>query len=205
MRTNSPLIAIYDENILTRQLLHHEIEHLGFSVAFSCVSKEVLYSYLKEGDRPAVLLMNAEIDNTKLLRLVRHIKFLNEKIELIIYTAKRCKASAAEFIKAGAKGVVENCTMEMLVHVLDSLFPVAVKKNVKIAVEDIEGYNYIRKNFNFIAILDGMAKNLSNGKIAESSNLKESSVETYKQRIRAMWNCSGKEAVDKAREYGLII
>jgi hypothetical protein len=29
-------------------------------------------------------------------------------------------------------------------------------------------------------------------------------VETYKKRIREAWNCSGNEAVTKAKDYGVI-
>jgi DNA-binding NarL/FixJ family response regulator len=204
MRTNSLLIAIYDENKLLSQALHHSIEHLGFPVAFSCTKKEVLYSNLKTGTLPAVILMSADADWKKTIKVMNQVKFLHGKIELIIYFGKNAGAAASEFIKAGAKWVIENCSIEGLVNYLNILCPVLPITTVSISLEDIEGYHFIMKNKKFITILKGIDDSKSNEDIGKLTGLTASTIETYKKRIREVWNCNSNEAVRKAKDYKLI-
>src|ERR1043165_535608 len=101
MTTLSHMLAIYDENKMTRQLLHHEIEHQGFPVVFSCHEKNTLYSYLKMGKGlPSLLLLGAGYDWKKTLKVMKQVKFLCEKVEAIIYLQRESQIIASEFIKA---------------------------------------------------------------------------------------------------------
>jgi DNA-binding NarL/FixJ family response regulator len=205
MKTSTSLLAIYDDNKLLCQLMHHGIERLGFAVAFSCAKKETLYENLKCGSVPSLLLMSADHDWKKTLKVMKHVKFLNEKIEAIIYLCKESNTIASEFIKAGAKSVIVNCSIQRLVDSLDTLFPMAVKPVAKKMFDDDEAFNTIIKNEKYIKVLQGMAASKSNEDIGKLADLTASTVETYKKRIRVIMQCKTcSEAVGKAKDYGII-
>jgi len=205
MRKNSPLLAIYDENTLQRQLLHHEIENLGFSVAFSCEKKEKLYENLKTGNSPVLLMMSANNRGEEILRIMKHAKFLCREMKVMIYVCNENNSLASEFKKEGALEVILSCSVGRLVSTLDLLFPDSAKPAVKIPLEDIEGYTFVIRNKKNIQVLKGMSEDMSNENIGKLADLTPSSVETYKKRIREALNCnSGKEAVAKAKGYLII-
>jgi DNA-binding NarL/FixJ family response regulator len=204
MRTHSLLLAIYDENTLTKQLLHNKIEQYGFKVLFSCTEKEKLYNNLKAASQPGLLMMCADNDWKKTLKVMRQVKFLYSGIDTLIYLCKESNTIASEFVKAGAKFVVASCSFEKLIEKLDSLLPqtsISGKNNSHI----LNPYEALIKNMKNIIVLRGMAEGKTNKEIGKMADLAESSVKTYKKRIMGdLDSHSASEAVAKAKDFHLI-
>src|SRR4051812_10535045 len=101
MRSSTSLLAIYDETDLQRQLLHHQIEHLGYQVVFSTSDKETLLEYFEKSKPPQALLMNAGSYWKRILPIVRKISSLYPTTSIIVYLCNESNGPTGEFIEAG--------------------------------------------------------------------------------------------------------
>jgi DNA-binding NarL/FixJ family response regulator len=204
MQKHSALIALFDTNTLFRQALHNSIEHVGFSIAFSCSEEKQLFSNLEKGTQPSVLLMNADYDWKNIYRILKKVKTAHKKLHFIVYMCEENKAAIAEFVKEGVK-VLSDCSIESLSNALDSLYPAEVEVPGKKFITLPESVRKLLKNTKNLAVLKGMASSKSNPDIARDANLSANSVKTYKQRIlSALESKSASEAVAKSKDYGII-
>jgi hypothetical protein len=71
MKHSFPLIALYDEDKLERQLLHNVLERNGYKMAFSCSQTDELFINLK--NTPKALLINSNHINKKLSGILKKI------------------------------------------------------------------------------------------------------------------------------------
>lgn len=77
-------LAIYDENRLQKELLHHQLERAGCDVLYSTTKPEELEEYFEQ--RPAnVLLVNGQNNFSSFILQVKNLRRRNGKLKVIFY------------------------------------------------------------------------------------------------------------------------
>src|SRR5260221_14766145 len=91
-------LAIFDENQLQKELLHHQLELLRYDVYYSTMDILELQKYFEQ--RPAdVLLVNGENNLTGFSESIKNIRRRKGKLKVLLYNSPRFIALEDEIKK----------------------------------------------------------------------------------------------------------
>jgi len=202
-------LAIYDENRLQKELLHHQLEHIRFEVLYSTMNPDELHEYFAQ--RPAdVLLVNGANNLLKFTARIKNLRKRKGKLKVIFYNMefdesllpemKKIKGTELFFIPNGWANILNK------IEELNQPESVLPKKEIisaaRIATED--PFFKLSENKKFIDIL----RYLKEGKSARQiAYLLGTSINNVNYHIKKMHDETGSNTtkmVADAMKAGLI-
>ena len=202
-------LAIYDENKLQKELLHHHLEQLRFDVLYSTMKVAELKEYFDQ--RPAdVLLANGENNLQKFIPGIKNLRRRGGNLKVVFYNTdfvmpvdsenKNLKGTEFFFTSGGWTNLLS------LIETFADELPVEVKKLAPHPVRLAPGNPFykISENEKYVDILRYLKEGKSNRQIAY---LLGSSIDNVKYHIKKMHDETGSNTtkmVADAVKAGLI-
>jgi DNA-binding NarL/FixJ family response regulator len=207
MENSTPLIAIYDEDDLLRELLHTVLERYEYQVAFSCSKVTELHSYLHAKTKALLIGGNGRPDT--LVKNIRKVKKQFRNLKIVVFAKLVSIEIKKKYIKAGADCVVTECNTRLLVSQLDTLCNYKAEHNKKAktigAVSKENAFYAISLNKNYISILKCLDKGLSSKLMESTVKLPSSTIDFYIKKMCIQTHSHNRsELLGKAKDAHVI-
>jgi len=202
-------VAVYDENQLLKELLHHQLERMRFEVFYSTMNVAELRRYVEM--RPVdVLLVNGENDLSKFSLGIKNIRKRKGKIKVIFYNSPY-NSKLDEEIKRqkGAEAFFSFGGWSNLLTLLDTFTEVPESdEKIEHRLTDIFSANNpfykISENQKYIDILRYLKDGKSNRQIAFLLDTSINNVKYHLKKLRDETGSNTTKMVADAIKAGLI-
>ena len=203
------LLAIYDENKLQKELLHHQFERTGFGVLYSTMNTAELKEYFEQSPVD-ILLVNGENDLTKLISCFNNLRKRKGNLNVIIYNLRKDLSASDDFGKQkGVELFFVTGGWANLVTLIETFTDhpkreVKIHSQIPVHLSHGNPYYKISENKNYIDIL----RYLKEGKSARQiAYLLDTSINNVNYHIKKMHDVTGSNTtkmVADAMKAGLI-
>jgi DNA-binding CsgD family transcriptional regulator len=201
-----PVLGIYDERILQRQMLHHNLEHMHYEILFSCSNaREFIQNF---SIHPVdIILINAENGLQKAEEILQKLNSGKKKLSVLFYCGCALETEA-ERLKSQYHIEVFFCngTWEDLIISLDRFTPDTKTENEPVISIAIDNPFYkIAGNKTCVRILELLREGKNIKQIAVITGIPETAVNYNLKKMRQDTGCSSVvELVIDAKETGVL-